>query len=63
MPERLARATGGASGGRPLISSNQKQRAGCFGACLCSWALIGLFCVIFAVTYLAQPQILSLIHI
>ena len=57
MPERLARATGGASGGRPLISSNQKQRAGCFGACLCSWALIGLFCVIFAVTYLGQPQI------
>ena len=56
MPERLARATGGTNG-RPLISSNQKQRAGCFGACLCSWALIGLFCLIFAVTYLTQPQI------
>ena len=42
---------------RAVISSNQKQKAGCFGTCLCMLALVGPMLIILSITYLLQEQI------
>ena len=42
---------------KAVISSNQKQKAGCFGSCLCVLGLIGPTLIIFAITYMVQDQV------
>lgn len=41
---------------RVQISSNQKQKAGCFGGCLCMLGLLGPTLVIVSATYMLQEQ-------
>lgn len=42
---------------RAVISSNQKQKAGCFGTCLCMFALVGPTLILLSITYLLQEQV------
>jgi hypothetical protein len=52
---RVLRASSASSS--RLISSNQKQKAGCFGGCLCALGLIGPTLATFAMTYMLQEQV------
>lgn len=43
----------------PPISSNQRQRAGCFSACMCLVCMLGPILVAIAIAYLSSEQVES----